>query len=144
MMLDTYYVQVKENTWEQHRVEPSVVPAFGPAPFRLNKGTALKFIKVLEETDWTFDPCQLSFEVDGVTYGSPEGLLARIVEPSPKLAWDGLSHMYDGEQFYLTDNLKKRLKFRGSIPETYNFNDVKRLVEYMLDHTEWERKETEN
>lgn len=140
MMHDTYFVKVEENVWEQRKTKQEVVPRSGPIPFKINKGTALKFIKALEETDWIFDPCQLSFEAGGKVYGSPEGILAKIAEPNPTLAWDGVSHLYDGEQFYLTDNLKKRLKFKGTIPETYNFVETAELVRYMLDHTEWERK----
>jgi hypothetical protein len=106
-----------------------------PPPFRINRGTALSWIAALENTVWQFDESQLSYlGKDGVTFGCSEGILARIAEPDPPFAWDGCSHLYDGQQFYLSDGMKKRLKVKGTIPEYLSFalaiTGVKEMLAY--------------
>lgn len=94
---------------------------FGPPSYRINKGTCLKWIEMMENTNWCFDPAQLSFIIGAQIYGSPEGILASLAEPEPKLAWDRVSHLYGDSQFKLTLDLCKRLKVKGSLPEFTSF-----------------------
>ena len=102
--------------------------------FRLNRGTAKKWRQALLDTDWVFDPTQLSFMFDGRVYGSPEGILARIVEPEPKFAWDGASHLYDKAQFYITHGMALSLKLKGTLPEFSSFADAIHAIDEMATH----------
>ena len=107
----------------------------GPIQFRLNQGTAKKWRALLEGPPWQFDSAQLSFDgPDGKTYGSPEGLLARIACPEPDKAWDGVSHLYDGEQFYLSSGMAGRLKLRGTLPEFASFGAALWWLDQMAAH----------
>jgi hypothetical protein len=107
----------------------------GPIQYRINRGTAIKWLYLLENPPWGFDSAQLSFVgTDEQTYGSPEGLLASIALPNPTIAWDGMSHLYDGEQFYLSVELRKRLKVKGTIPDFYSFSEAANSVKLMLSH----------
>jgi hypothetical protein len=59
----------------------------GPIQYRVNRGTAIKWLSLLENPSWEFDCAQLSFVgTNGQTYGSPEGLLASISLPNPAIA----------------------------------------------------------
>jgi len=118
-----------------------VAAMIGPPQYRINRGTALKWIDAMANTEWKFDPAQLSFCWDGEIYGSPEGILASIAEPNPALAWDGMSHLYDGEQFVLSNELRKRLKVKGTLPYFESFLDAKISIEYMLASFEAEKKQ---
>jgi hypothetical protein len=107
----------------------------GPIQYRVNRGTALKWLSLLENPPWEFDCAQLSFVGrDGEVHGSPEGLLAAIACPNPTWAWDETSHLYDGEQFYLSAELRKRLKVKGAIPDFYSFTEAANSVKQMLSH----------
>ena len=107
---------------------------FGPPQFRMNRGTALKWLDALRQTDWQFDPGQLSFNGPQGVYGTPEGLLARFLDPSPVTGWDGVSHIYNGAQFYLSDAARKRAKVQGRMPEFRSFADAIAAIENMVDH----------
>lgn len=106
----------------------------GPIPFRLNQGTARKWRSLLVNTPWAFDAGQLSFKVGGKIYGSPEGLLASIACPEPDLAWDGVSHLYEGAQFFLTPAQSERLKLRGTLPDFPTFDAAISMLDEMAAH----------
>ena len=107
----------------------------GPIQYRINRGTAIKWLALLENPPWKFDCAQLSFVGgDGGVYGSPEGLLAAIACPNPTWAWDETSHLYDGEQFCLSAELRKRLKVKGTIPDFSSWSEAAVSVKQMLSH----------
>lgn len=107
----------------------------GPLQYRINRGTALKWIQSMRSTEWLHDGAQLSYMgPDDVTYGSAEGVLAAIAEPNPSVAWDGVSHRYDGQQFFLSNGLKKRLKVKGTLPDFESFDKAIESAEEMLAH----------
>jgi len=111
------------------------IDLIGPMQYRVNRGTAIKWLALLENPPWEFDCAQLSFVgIDGEVHGSPEGLLAAIACPNPTWAWDETSHLYDGEQFYLSVELRKRLKVKGILPEFSSWSEAAISVKQMLSH----------
>lgn len=106
---------------------------FGPPQFRINRGTSLKWINLLSSTQWICDPAQLSYIIDDVIYGSAEGLLASIAEPEPKLAWDGVTHLYDNSQFSISLSMAKSLKLKGFIPEYSSFEQALVHIQWSID-----------
>lgn len=115
---------------------------YGPSQFRLNQGTAKKWRVLLRNTTDTFDSGQLSFTgPDGNVYSSPEGLMASIAEPNPAVAWDGVSLLYDGEQFFISQQLAKRLKLRGTLPDFKSFAHALFLLDHMAAHHDLDIKE---
>lgn len=107
----------------------------GPVQFRLNQGTAKKWRAALIETDWLFDPSQLSYSrPDGYVYGCQSGILAEIADQNPATGWDGHSRLYDGEQFYISTQSAKRLKLQGSLPDFEGFDDAVYWVDTMASH----------
>lgn len=75
--------------------------------------TARKWADRMEATPWHLDTAQLRFEVAGITYGSPYGVLADFLDPQGwALAWDGVSWLWHGEQFKLPASALPRGKMR--------------------------------
>ena len=107
---------------------------YGPIQFRLNQGTAKLWRTLLINTGWKYDCGQLSFSGPEGVFGSAEGLLASIAEPTPATAWDGVSHLYDGEQFFISVNLAKRLKLRGTLPDFKSFECALVCLDEMAAH----------
>lgn len=117
---------------------------YGPLQFKINRGTGLKWLDLMENTDWVFEGSQLSFEFDGKTFGSPEGILASIVYGKEvTLSWDGSSHLYAGNQFYIDSEGLKRLKVKGKIPEFDSFEEAKSYLKDVLDFAKGESSDDE-
>lgn len=80
----------------------------------MNRGSAMKWVELLNACDWVYDPSQLKFESNGKKYGSAFGVLAEFLHNDDyKIAWDGISYLFDDEQFELSPNDRKRVKMKN-------------------------------
>lgn len=108
---------------------------YGPPQFRLNRGTAKKWRELLLNNTFYYDPAQLSYiDSNNNIYYNAEGLLASIVQPIPDIAWDGVSHLYDGKQFYLSMMIKDKIKLRGTLPDFSSFDHALWYLEQVIKH----------
>lgn len=80
----------------------------------MNRGSALKWITALQETDWEYEPSQLCFVVEDKTYGSAHGVLANFLDPNGwDEAWDEVTRTWHGMQFVLDAKTMKRVKMKN-------------------------------
>lgn len=81
----------------------------------MNRGTSRKWMTCLRETSAAIDCSQLGYNYDTVHYRCPVGILCDFIYQTPTLGWDGVSVLYDDEQFYPSDDLLKRVKSKGGL-----------------------------
>lgn len=88
----------------------------------MNRGSALKWIEELENTNWKYEPSQLRFNIDGQPYGNAHGILANFLNPGGwKVTWDGISYTMSGNQFELTSDMRKRVKMKHNTTTPIDF-----------------------
>jgi hypothetical protein len=105
-----------------------------PQPFSINKGTTRKWIDLLRNNNYKFDPSQLGFtDSDGVEYRNVEGVLCEVVRSPKTMGWDKLSTLFDGEQFFAPKSALKAAKMNGKFPEWKSFEIAAEVLEYYLD-----------
>ena len=112
------------------RIQTEFIPL--PQPFNINRGTALKLIAALRSGEYRPAPEQLGFTYGGVSYRNFEGVLCEVVRSPKTIAWDGVSALFDGEQFYAPNSALRAAKVKGSLPDFASFERAADVLEYML------------
>ena len=105
-----------------------------PQPFTLNRGTAVKWIAALRSGQWLCDSAQLGYYgPDGAVYRSPEGVLCETVRAPQTTAWDGVSVLFNGAQFFASESVYAAAKARGRFPEWPTFERAAVVLEHWLE-----------
>lgn len=99
-----------------------------PQPFTMNRGTAKKLVAMLRDFAWEHEPAQLGF--DG--FRNVEGVLCELIRSPKSIAWDGVSILYDGAQFFLPDSARKSAKMKGKLPEFPSFETAAWTIEAVM------------
>lgn len=79
----------------------------------MQRGTAIKWIQALNATKSVYDSSQLGYVVKGTTFLDPFGVLfMTFPKESYKIGWDGVSYIFQGEQFKVPLDFRKRSKMK--------------------------------
>lgn len=82
----------------------------------MKRGTALKWMEALKVADamYKYDNSQFGYTSPDGEYRSPVGVLLESVCPDMRnVAWDQCSYTWFSEQFFLSENFKKRNKVKS-------------------------------
>ena len=82
----------------------------------MQKGTVVKFIEALESSTTELDFSQMRFVVGDKVFEDPWGkLISSFGLGKWEVAWDGVSYLYEGQQFYPNEDFRKKCKIKNDL-----------------------------